>query len=137
VAPANGVIVYSPLLFLTRSFVSSDSEAIELHRPVTTSKTRAALRTLPRRQDAAVKAIAADWRAGDSGIVNTAQALAKAGAAPNDLRLKALALQRQQLVARHVSQLRAAMGAARFQQLDSFVRVSSTVKGGAAAQVAK
>jgi hypothetical protein len=29
------------------------------------------------------------------------------------------------------------MGTARFQQLDSFVRVSSTVKGGAAAQVAK
>ena len=88
-------------------------------------------------EEAAVKAIAADWRAGDSGIVNTAQALAKAGAAPNDLRLKALALQRQQLVASHVSQLRAAMGTARFQQLDSFVRVSSTVKGGAAAQVAK
>jgi hypothetical protein len=92
---------------------------------------------LTAQEEAAVKAIAADWRAGDLGIVNTEQALAKAGATPNDLRLKALALQRQQLVASHVSQLRAAMGAARFQQLDSFVRVSSTVKGAAAAQVAK
>jgi len=61
----------------------------------------------------------------------------QSGRLAHDLRLKALALQRQQLVASHVSQLRAAMGAARFQQLDSFVRVSSTVRGAAAAQVAK
>jgi hypothetical protein len=47
--------------------------------------------------------------------------------------LQALASQRQQLVTSHLSQLQAAMGAARFQQLDSFVRVSSTVKAGTAA----
>ncbi len=88
-------------------------------------------------EEAAVKAIAADWRAGDAGIVNTGRALAKAGASANAAQLHALAVQRQQLVASHVSQLRAAMGAARFQRLDSFVRVSSTVKGGAAAQMPK
>jgi hypothetical protein len=88
---------------------------------------------LTAQEGAALKAIAADWRAGDSGIVSAGRALVKAGAAANDLRLQALASQRQQLVASHVSQLQAAMGSARFQKLDSFVRVSSTVKGGAAA----
>jgi hypothetical protein len=92
---------------------------------------------LTAQEEAAVKAIAADWRAGDAGIVNTAQGLAKAGAAANAAQLQALAVRRQQLVASHVSQLRAAMGTARFQQLDSFVRASSTVKGGAAAQMPK
>jgi hypothetical protein len=37
---------------------------------------------LTAQEEAAVKAIAADWRAGDLGIVNTGQALAKAGASP-------------------------------------------------------
>jgi len=89
---------------------------------------------LTAQEQAAVKAIAADWRAGDLGIVNTAQGLAKAGAAANAAQLHALAVQRQQLVASHVSQLRAAMGSARFQQLDRFVRLTSTVKSGTAAQ---
>jgi hypothetical protein len=89
---------------------------------------------LTAQEEAAVEAIAADWRAGDVSIVNTGQALMKAGAAPNDSRLKALAIQRQQLVAAHVSQLQAAMGPARFQTLDGFVRATSTVKSGTAAQ---
>ena len=92
---------------------------------------------LTAQEEAAVKAIAADWRAGDASIVNTGQALARAGASANAAQLRALAAQRQRLVASHVSQLQAAMGAARFQQLDSFVRASSTVKGGAAAQMPK
>ena len=84
-------------------------------------------------EDAALKAIAADCRAGDLGIVSAWRALVQAGAAANDPRLQALASQRQQLVTSHVSQLQAAMGVARFQQLDSFVRLSATVNGGTAA----
>jgi hypothetical protein len=92
---------------------------------------------LTAQEDAVLKAIAADWRAGDAGIVSAGRALAKAGAAANAAQLQALALQRQQLVTNHVSQLQAAMGTARFQRLDSFVRATSTVKGGAAAQMPK
>ena len=89
---------------------------------------------LTAQEQAAVKAIAADWRAGDLGIVNTGQALAKAGASANSARLHALAVQRQQWVTAHVGQLKAVMGPARFQQLDRFVRLTSTVKSGTAAQ---
>ena len=92
---------------------------------------------LTAQEDAALKAIAADWRAGDLGIVSTGQALVKAGATANDARLQALAVQRQQWVTAHVSQIQAAMGPARFRQLDIFVRVSSTVKGGTAAPAPK
>ena len=92
---------------------------------------------LTAQEDAVLKDIAADCRAGDLSIVGAGRALVKAGAASNDPRLQALAGQRQQLVASHVSQLQASMGSARFQKLDSFVRVSSTVKGGAAAPAPK
>jgi len=92
---------------------------------------------LTAQEDAALKSIAADCRAGDLSIVGVGRALVKAGAAANDARLQALGSQRQQLVASHVSQLQAAMGPARFQKLDSFVRVSSTVKGGTAAPAPK
>ena len=92
---------------------------------------------LTAQEDAALKSIAADCRAGDLSIVGAGRALVKAGAAANDLRLQALGSQRQQLVASHVSQLQTAMGLARFRQLDSFVRVSATVKGGAATPAPK
>jgi hypothetical protein len=39
---------------------------------------------LTAQEDAALKAIAADWRAGDLGIVHAGRALVKAGAAAND-----------------------------------------------------
>jgi hypothetical protein len=89
---------------------------------------------LTAQEEAAVKAIAADWRAGDLSIVNAGQALVKAGATANSARLTALLKQRQQLVATHIGQLQSAMGAARFQMLDGFVRATSTVKSGTASQ---
>jgi hypothetical protein len=88
---------------------------------------------LTAQEDAALKAIAADWRAGDSGILNTAQGLVKAGAAANAAQLRALAVQRQQWVTSHISQLQSALGPAHFQILDGFVRATSTVKSGTAA----
>ena len=81
-----------------------------------------------------VKAVAAHWRTGDASIVSAGQALVKSGAAANDARFQALVRQRQQWVTNHIGQLQAAMGAARFQQVDAFVRASSTVKGAGAAQ---
>ncbi|MGA3096496.1 MAG: hypothetical protein ABSF25_08595 [Bryobacteraceae bacterium] len=88
-------------------------------------------------EGAALKAIAADWRAGDSGIVSTSQALVKAGAAANAVQLQALAVQRQQLVTTHISQLQAALGPARFQVLDSFVHALPTLKGATTAPAPK
>jgi hypothetical protein len=92
---------------------------------------------LTAQEGAALSAIAADWRAGDSGILNTAQGLAKAGAAANAAQLQALAVQRQQLVTSHISQLQSALGPARFQILDSFVRTTPTATSGAAAPAPK
>ena len=92
---------------------------------------------LTAQEDAALKSIAADCRAGDLGIVGAGRALVKAGAAANDPRLPALGSQRQQWVTNHVSQIRDAMGPARFPQLDSFVRASSTAKRGPAAPAPK
>jgi hypothetical protein len=88
---------------------------------------------LTAQESAALKAVVADWRTGDVSIVSAGKTLVKAGAAANAAQLQALALQRRQWVATHVSQLQTAMGTARFQQLDSFVRATSTVKGGTAA----
>jgi hypothetical protein len=88
-------------------------------------------------EGAALKAIAADWRASDSGIVSTSQALVKAGAAANAVQLQALAAQRQQLVTTHISQLQSALGPARFQILDSFVRALPALKGATAAPAPK
>ena len=109
-------------------------------RTAMTNQVRSIVRTkagMTAQEDAALKAIAADWRARDAGIVTAGRALVKSGATAKDPRLQALALQRQQLVASHVSQLQASMGSARFQKLDAFVRASSTVKGAAAAQAPK
>jgi type IV pilus biogenesis protein CpaD/CtpE len=92
---------------------------------------------LTAQEGAALRAIAADWRAGDSSIVSTGQALVKAGAAANAVQLQALGVQRQQLVTTHINQLQSALGPARFQILDTFVRTTPTTKGGTAAPAPK
>ena len=101
-------------------------------------KKDAFIRTAIRRQarltneeDAALTAIALDWRTQDAAVASTQRLLLKSGVqAGLSQQLQGLASQRQQLVLDHISQLQAALGPAQFFLLDLFVRRNSTVRPG-------
>ena len=80
-------------------------------------------------EETALKAIAADLRVKDDGIVSATQALMAAGAqSGNPQQLQDLRNQRQQVITDHIAQLRAALGPTRFLELDGFIRRTSTVR---------
>jgi hypothetical protein len=138
--PVPDYILYDAFFYRVKWLGDLADKYTSRGKPASANHFRSLLRKqagLTAQEDAALKAVVAGWRTGDVGIVTAGQALVKAGAVANDARLQALANQRQQLVANHVSQLQAAMKSARFQRLDSFVRASSTVKGAAAAPAPK
>lgn len=96
------------------------------------TSTRSAVRTqanLTIAEEAALKAIAADLRVKDDGIVSATRALMAAGARiENSQQLQDLRNQRQQTITDHIAQLRTALGSTRFLELDAFVRRTSTVR---------
>jgi hypothetical protein len=96
------------------------------------TSTRSAIRmqaNLTSTEEAALKAIAADLRVKDDGIVSATRALVAAGAqSGNPQQLQDLRNQRQQTITDHIAQLRAALGTTRFWELDAFIRRTSTVR---------
>ena len=81
----------------------------------------------------ALKAIAADWKAQKAPIAAAANAMMAAGAsAGTSAPLLALRNQRDQMVAAHIDQTRAAFGTSRFPALDSYVKTAPAVSGGPA-----
>jgi hypothetical protein len=81
---------------------------------------------LTAQEEAALKAVAADWKVRKTGIVSAAQALVAAGAKTSTSpALLGLRNQRDQMIAAHIDQVKTAFGPARFQTLDSFAHLAS------------
>jgi hypothetical protein len=86
---------------------------------------------LTAKEEAMVKAIAADWRQKDSQLLTALTAIQAArasGVQANSQEVQNLESQRIQTVRDHISQLQAGFGNMRFQVLDAFVRKAPTVK---------
>lgn len=83
---------------------------------------------LTAREAAAVNSIAADWQAKDAANAAQVKALAANGArrSAGSPELTALAYQRQQNIADHIDQIKAALGSFRFTLVNSYVHRGKT-----------